>query len=110
MKKEYAKKWVKALRSGEYKQGEKLLHNEDDNTFCCLGVLNDLFPEMDLAGGNDRALDNFYKIGLSSKLGMLPLDTNYNVISDSLAGLNDYGWSFEKIADVIEKEYINKGE
>lgn len=34
--------WVAALRSGEYKQGKYVLHNVDENTFCCLGVLCDL--------------------------------------------------------------------
>ena len=32
--------WVKALRSGEYNQGRKVLRSTDD-TFCCLGVLLD---------------------------------------------------------------------
>lgn len=34
--------WVEALESGEYTQGKKVLHNQDNNTFCCLGVLCDL--------------------------------------------------------------------
>jgi hypothetical protein len=32
-------KWVKALRSGEYKQGTGYLHGSQTNTYCCLGVL-----------------------------------------------------------------------
>ena len=32
-------KWVAALRSGDYNQGKHMLHNQRDNTFCCLGVL-----------------------------------------------------------------------
>lgn len=39
-------KWVAALRSGEYKQGQKRLRNEEgfgDVTYCCLGVLVDLY-------------------------------------------------------------------
>ena len=31
-------KWLTALRSGEYKQGNGELHNELDDTYCCLGV------------------------------------------------------------------------
>ncbi len=38
MNKELAKKWVAALRSGEYKQGTGCLKNLD-GTYCCLGVL-----------------------------------------------------------------------
>ncbi len=36
---ELKKKWVAALRSGEYKQGRNRLHRKVDNSFCCLGVL-----------------------------------------------------------------------
>ena len=36
-------KWIKALRSGEYKQGEKYLNQ--DNKFCCLGILCDIFAK-----------------------------------------------------------------
>ena len=38
--KEVLELWVKALESGEYKQGHQLLNK--DNEFCCLGVLCDL--------------------------------------------------------------------
>lgn len=31
--------WVKALRSGKYKQTTGSLHNTDSNSYCCLGVL-----------------------------------------------------------------------
>lgn len=34
------KKWVKALRSGEYRQGSGVL--KDGRKFCCLGVLCDI--------------------------------------------------------------------
>jgi hypothetical protein len=42
MKKEIAKLWTKALRSNKYKQGKFTLRNHD-NSFCCLGVLCDLY-------------------------------------------------------------------
>lgn len=45
MKKEVAKAWVEALRSGKYKQGKGWLRQEEpgvEPTFCCLGVLCDL--------------------------------------------------------------------
>lgn len=35
----YKSKWINALRSGEFKQGRKVLHNTVENTYCCLGVL-----------------------------------------------------------------------
>jgi hypothetical protein len=37
MQPELKAKWVKALRSGEYKQGRKYLSNYEE--YCCLGVL-----------------------------------------------------------------------
>ena len=41
------------------------------------------------------------KIGLESCTGTLPSDLNTN-----LAELNDDGYTFDEIADVIEMEYI----
>jgi len=42
MNKPFIKRWIKALRSGKYKQGYGTLHNIDLDTgeeyFCCLGV------------------------------------------------------------------------
>lgn len=38
------KKWLAALRSGEYKQGSGALRTADDR-FCCLGVLCDLYAK-----------------------------------------------------------------
>ena len=32
------KKWTDALESGKYKQCRFVLHNSEQNTFCCLGV------------------------------------------------------------------------
>lgn len=44
MKKRFKTKWLKALRSGEYKQGKGQLVREDNggDRFCCLGVLVDV--------------------------------------------------------------------
>lgn len=46
MNKTIMKKWVKALRSGKYKQGRGTLCQVDkkgNKSFCCLGVLCDLY-------------------------------------------------------------------
>jgi hypothetical protein len=40
-----AQQWVAALRSGNYMQGKGFLHNKDENTFCCLGVLCDMYVQ-----------------------------------------------------------------
>lgn len=39
MPKDLKDKWVKALRSGEYKQGRGTLYTPSTKSFCCLGVL-----------------------------------------------------------------------
>lgn len=36
--KAFKAKWVKALRSGKYKQGKGQLFQKEDNQYCCLGV------------------------------------------------------------------------
>lgn len=41
MNKQIKARWIKALRSGKYKQGVGVLRTED-NKYCCLGVLCDL--------------------------------------------------------------------
>lgn len=42
MNKDVKKMWVDALRSGTYLQGKNYLHRTD-GSFCCLGVLCDLY-------------------------------------------------------------------
>lgn len=39
MDQELKAKWVAALRSGQYKQGDGCLHDKASDTYCCLGVL-----------------------------------------------------------------------
>lgn len=41
MKPELKKRWVKALRSGKYKQGKNYLRRQtpEGDRYCCLGVL-----------------------------------------------------------------------
>lgn len=41
MKQDIKQRWVEALRSGNYEQGQGVLRTEDD-TYCCLGVLCNL--------------------------------------------------------------------
>ena len=45
---EYAKKWVEALRSGEFKQGKyqlKTFDEEGNTRYCCLGVAEEVIDE-----------------------------------------------------------------
>ena len=101
MKKKDAEKWVNALRGGKYKQGRDWLHSFYDNSFCCLGVLDEIFPELDLSGGHSGVLYNYSEIGFNSENGKIG-DT-------SLDSLNDSGnFTFDEIADIIQAEYILK--
>jgi hypothetical protein len=44
MNPEVKAKWIAALESGEYKKGKLALRDKDDS-FCCLGVLCDLYAK-----------------------------------------------------------------
>ena len=129
MNKAYKEKWVKALRSGKYKQTKGQLVREcgDDKTYCCLGVLCDLVRNDDQLGGTGLQMEcndalTIHPNGESG--GVIPFvtrkyleiregnptlgfvgraDTKYNYIQ-TLANLNDNGMSFDQIADIIENK------
>lgn len=44
MNKKIKARWLRALRSGKYRQGQKRLRNTN-GTMCCLGVLCDVFDK-----------------------------------------------------------------
>lgn len=52
MKKSIMEMWVKALRSGKYKQGKSYL-NYCDEKYCCLGVLCDLYNKQLCSSGEE---------------------------------------------------------
>ena len=102
MKPAVKKRWVKALRSGEYEQGQFSLCK--DNKFCCLGVL------LDTEVSFDWEWDEFRECWtINGEAGHLPgvqfndefeLDVREE---DALAGMNDSGKTFPEIADWIEE-------
>ncbi len=106
---------MEALRSGEYEQTKGMLYREDEG-YCCLGVLTDLFlKEKGLTwnspvkkGESNTFID---KEELPEEVQQwagvehsLPyaLDDERNEDWE-LAVLNDEGSSFSEIADLIEK-------
>ncbi len=104
-----AKKWVKALRSGEYKQIKGTLQNK--NGYCCLGVACDLYEKetgRKLSRNKKgfftlRVLDNtFYPVRKWLNL-KTPEGLYGNNQEQCLTIQNDHGYSFEKIANIIEK-------
>ena len=109
--KEWRRKWVEALRSGEYRQTSGVLRDRDG--FCCLGVLCDLSKTGEwVKDGGDWRYEGLH----SSDVATLPkpvqqlvgLRTNFGRINGSqghnLSEMNDIEYSFASIADVIEAE------
>lgn len=87
-------KWLKALRSGRYKQGTGWLHDSPSNTYCCLGVL--------------CAVAGFKSVSYDYITGLEPNDDSlYQILSERrqriLARQNDNGKTFKQIAAYIKK-------
>lgn len=113
MNPEVKEKWVAALRSDEYDQGKNLLRFE--GKFCCLGVLCDLHAKE--TGTEWDIVEDVRETYLEMN-GYLPpevvrwaeLDTNNprvkvvreELVEKDLAYLNDVGYSFYQISDLIE--------
>lgn len=106
-----ALKWLKALRSGYYKQGKG--HLNDGDAFCCLGVACELYRrehslEMSMDGEGIVSYDGEKFLLPHKVMEWLELSTpegdwlGDEFACDSLADLNDSGLSFEDIAKVIE--------
>lgn len=133
MKQNIMKKWVKALRSGKFKQGTgtlKQFNSKGQAQHCCLGVLCELYnqdmkknkkktlPEKiydndsDFSHGycrfggkkEDLPKEVMKWSGIISSIGRFR-DAKFN--SDTLADLNDIGRKFKTIANIIEKNYKN---
>lgn len=116
MDKKTKQKWLKALRSGEYKQGRHTLREDfiAEKEYCCLGVLCDLVePNLwrkgscggwrnysEDAGGMPRK-ELQKRLGLDKKAHRAEHDNE--TIADTLADMNDRGCSFKEIANWIEK-------
>lgn len=114
MNKRVKRAWIKALRSGKYKQGRGALRNWD-NTYCCLGVLCDLYARRRLTPPNQkwRLVGGRYRWAIASAEGVLPVCVkNWAGLSDTDPALNGReasSWNdnehagFERIATLIEK-------
>lgn len=113
MNPEIKEKWLKALRSGDYKQGSHFLRAADD-TYCCLGVLCDIYVKEGKAEWRKHSnVDTWY---LEYSLAYLPEDVqnwaglhqamgwaDYKDVDTSLTYMNDNGRKFEEIAQKIEE-------
>lgn len=107
MDKEVKSKWIAALRSNKYKQGAGQLRNCKDK-FCCLGVLCDINDAKAIKYKKEGFYEYEYDGDTSSS--ELPSTLSHKVkmdlsAIDCLMVLNDIEqWSFNEIADWIEKK------
>jgi hypothetical protein len=109
MKKSIAKKWVKALRSGEYKQGFGKLNLS--GRFCCLGVLCELAVksgvDVPVTHEGPAKVYAFNSDTLPQVVmewaGMKSQDGTYRTDTNCLAEMNDSGRSFDYLANIIER-------
>jgi hypothetical protein len=87
--KKTCQQWIKALRSGKFKQGTKRLRsgNQHGTRFCCLGVLNEISDYPAAKGGTE--------VQSGPTLPYAKMCT--------LIKYNDGGKSFDEIADHIER-------
>lgn len=112
--------WLEALRSGEYKQGEGNLCRLVDGVerHCCLGVLSELYPNVQKRsigngifallpeGDGSESATHLPHMVIATWAG---IDESYSVQEDdgrwtTLYSMNDRGYSFETIANVIEEQ------
>jgi len=123
MNSQIKQKWIDALRSGKYHQGQSKLYSGDG--FCCLGVLCDIYAKEvgDIAWVkkdpsktvDDDKWDYWYFDDQSEVLPDCvckwaemdeddPVLTKGQYYLTSLAELNDKGATFEDLAEVIEEQ------
>ena len=108
MKKKIAKQWVKALRSGKYKQGVDRL-NIDNEYFCCLGVLCEISLKERIVAKSKIPMNGVVGFTYGNESEVLPKDVKKwagmtsNKILNNFYTKNDVkGHSFKKIAKFIE--------
>lgn len=95
MDKKLKAKWVKALRSGRYKQGQCNLYQSQKRLYCCLGVLGRVMG---------KSTEELAKVG-----GSIDIPAQWGILSyddvNRLTRMNDCDVaSFKRIADHIEEK------
>lgn len=125
MNPEVKAKWLAALRSGDYGQGKSELRSADGEAFCCLGVLCDLHAgvadekwsengiylgkafDLPLTVSKWAGLDEARDIKIPVEL--VPHERRWDNFASNgsrdtvwISELNDHGYTFAEIADLIE--------
>jgi hypothetical protein len=122
------KAWIKALRSGEYKQCRDKLKDPTTGSYCCLGVLAEVTAKIQgtdydrYRDGDNSFLPNRFLIEevfrdkqLLDRSGVFDNPWEVNVREEkkgetpgktTLYQLNDaFEYTFDEIADVIERYF-----
>ena len=103
--KEFATKWVEALRSGKYSQTEATLCRPDTCEYCCLGVAGAMtgLDNIDMSELSDLSdFVDIFKTKYVFNDGIKQLADNQK-LQNVLTNLNDVDkLSFTEIADWIE--------
>lgn len=115
MKKTIMKKWVAALRSGDYTQaqGSLLSKNLEGDSHCCLGVLCDLAEKAGKGSWDGyffmdkqfQSTNSWLPPGIMKWTGVKTEHGAFSASVKSLVGLNDAHTSFTELADIIEANY-----
>lgn len=111
MRKALAMRWAKALRSGDYKQGQGELRTvqftfDDDDKLagketlhCCLGVLYEIE-----VGRKPKDHEGKLSAKLLKRVG-LDADVQEQLITYNDGTYGRHAWSFKRIATWIEKNH-----
>lgn len=126
MNPEVKQKWIGALRSGKYEQGSEKLRSVSG--YCCLGVLCDLYAQehntqWEFRGNEETNLqpqDYWYfgdqseflpesvrewaELNLYNPILRVEDDDEMFEVNEEVSTLNDEGYSFSTIADLIEAQ------
>jgi len=104
-------KWLKALRSGEYKQAKGRLYRPEICGFCCLGVLQHVASGGSVeAYGDDGGYMKLPSRGWLKENGIQFLSVPGSICGDPFlptigrraSSANDSGMKFKCLADAIE--------
>ncbi len=102
MNPEIKAKWVAALRSGQYKQGDNWLHNKETDAYCCLGVLQCVHPGLEKADDSellDDAALEFLDLDSFEQSDLAKMNDDTHIVSEGMKHV----YSFADIADHIER-------
>lgn len=129
MKKEVLSKWIEALRSGDYTRGEGYLCRTDDDgdeLHCCLGVLCELaikdgvkitkaYRDEDETIVSFNDYQDFLPEEVATWAGLPHKNPSVEHLSggdfedfeltEPLSDLNDQGYSFQQIAEILETNW-----